>query len=283
MMFAGHDSGKTTGMLRRVAGRMGMAPAIVVVLLLFWEFGVRAFEIWSSAIPAPSRVLLEIWRNASQLQHHASVTGLEALTGLLLATGTACALVLLAFRIPRAGHLVISVINFATWVPLMALAPLMVIWFGLGKPPAAAISWLVCLAPMFTGFQAGFASVPAEVVEIMETMGAGAVRLFVRIRLPYCFPFAARAMKSSIAISLTGAVVAEFVGSDAGLGYLMFSAGSKADTTQLFSALSILVLIGLAARGAISLLERKFMGWAAVQAPLGNQASRRAAAGFQRE
>ncbi len=252
---------QTHGQLRRIIRRTGMMPVFVAVLVLFWEFGVRTFEIWSSAVPAPSRVLLEIWRSASQLRHHASVTSLEALTGLLLAAGSALALVLLTFGIPRIGQWLNSLIGFMSWVPLMALAPLMVVWFGFGKPSAAAVSWLVSFAPMVTGFRTGLASVPAEVVEIMETMGVSSWRMLFCIRLPYCLPFAVRAMKMSVIVSLAGAVVAEFVGSDSGLGYLMLNAGSKADSTGLFSALAILVLIGMAARTAVSLAERKFVGW----------------------
>ena len=249
--------------IERAASRLGTGPIIVAVLILAWEVIVHVLEIWSSAFPAPSRVLLEIWRNASQLQSHAATTGLASLAGLLLAMISAFPLSALAVRFLRARRILTPAISLLQKIPLIALAPLVVIWFGFGFPPAAAISALVCFLPFFMYFQAGFNSIPVEIGEILQTMGASPFRGFSKVHVPACLPFASGAVKTAIPLALAGATVTEFVGSDKGLGYLMFNAGSKADSTLLFAALTVLVLMALAAHGIISLIERLWITWPA--------------------
>jgi ABC-type nitrate/sulfonate/bicarbonate transport system permease component len=247
--------------MERAASKLGTGTIIVAVLILAWEVIVHVLEIWSSAFPAPSRVLLEIWRNASQLHRHAIATGNASLTGLLLAIITAAPMAALVFRSLRARHFLTPVISFMQKIPLLAFGPLAVIWLGYGFPPAAAISALVCFPPFFTHLRAGFDSVPVEVVEIFQTMGAPPTKILTKVHLPACLPWAVSAVKIAIPLALAGATVTEFVGSDTGLGYLMFNAGSKADATMLFAALTVLVLMALAAHVIISFIERQWITW----------------------
>ncbi len=246
-----------------VASRLGTGTILVAVLILVWEVMVHVLQIWSSAFPAPSRVLLEIWRNASQLQSHAAITGLESIGGVLLAMIAAFPLSALAVRFLRARHILMPAVSFLQKIPLIALGPLVVIWFGFGFPPAAAISAVVCFLPFFRRLQAGLNSIPDEVVEILQAMGASPLQMFVKVHLPACLPFATGALKTAIPLALAGAMVTEFVGSDTGLGYLMFNAGSKADSALLFAVWAVIILMALAAHGIVSLIERLWITWPA--------------------
>lgn len=250
--------------MERATSRLGTGVVIVAIAILAWEVIVHGLEIWSSAVPAPSRILLEIWRNASQLQRHAAATGLDSLAGLLLAMIAAFPLAALAVRSQGIQRIMTPVISVLQKIPLIALAPLVVIWFGFGLPPAAAISALLCFLPFFTCFRAGLNSIPPEVVEILQTMGASPFQVFGKVQLQACLPFASIAMRTSIPLALAGATVTEFVGSDVGLGYLMFNAGSKADSTLLFAALTVLILMDLASYGIVSLIERYWITWPAM-------------------
>lgn len=247
--------------LVRAASRLGTGTIIVAVLILAWEVIVHVLEIWSSAFPAPSRVLLR----SGGMPHSCKITrlppGSRHFAGLLLAMIAAFPLAVLAVRFLRARRILTPAISFLQKIPLIALAPLVVIWFGFGLPPAAAISALVCFLPFFKYLQAGINSTPVEVVEILQTMGATPFKVFAKVHLPACLPFAAGALKNAIPLALAGATVTEFVGSDTGLGYLMFNAGAKADATLLFAALTVLVLMALAAHGIISLIERIWITW----------------------
>ena len=251
--------------VERPAPRLGTG-AIVVVLILAWEVIVHVLEIWTSAFPAPSRVLLEIWRNATLLQSHTAATGLESLAGVLLAMIAALPLSALAVRYLRARRILTPAISFLQKIPLIALGPLVVIWLGFGLPPAVAVSAVVCFLPLFASLRAGLNSIPCEVVEILQTMGASPFKVFVGVYLPVCLPFASGALKTAIPLALAGATVTEFVGSDTGLGYLMFNAGSKADSALLFAVWTILILIALAAYSIVSLIERLWITWPATAA-----------------
>ena len=249
--------------MERAASKLGTGTIIVAILILAWEVIVHVLEIWASAFPAPSRVLLEIWRNAALLVRHAAITGLESLAGLLLAMISGFSFSALAVRSFRARRILIPAIAFLQKIPLIVFAPLVVIWFGFGFPPAAAISALVCFLPFFTYYQAAFNSIPVEVVEILQTMGASPFKVFSKVILPACLPFACRAIKTVIPLALAGAAVTEFVGSDTGLGYLMFNAGSKSDATLLFAVLTVFILMALAAHSIIALIERFWISWPA--------------------
>jgi NitT/TauT family transport system permease protein len=137
----------------------------------------------------------------------------------------------------------------------------MVIWVGFGRPSATAIAFLVCLLPLIANLRAGFDSIPLETLEIMEAMGASPAGVFLKVRLPACLPFLAHALKLSIPVALGGAAVAECVGSNRGLGYLMIYAGSRAEMTQLFAVLAVLFLMALFGHFCMCLIESAFISW----------------------
>ncbi|MBZ5494992.1 MAG: ABC transporter permease subunit [Acidobacteriia bacterium] len=254
-------------LLGRVTVRLGSGPVIAAVLLLLWEIVIWVLQVRSSALPAPSRVLLEIWREAPQLRNHAWVTGLESLEGLLFAGAAGFLLAILNGWSTRARGVAVPVLSFLQKLPLLVLAPLVVLWLGLGAAPAAAVSFLVCFPFLAAYLQAGFDSVPVDIVEILQTMGAGPLRIFLKVHLPACVPYMTRAVKLSVTLALAGAMVTEWVGSDNGLGYLMLYAGAKADSAQLFAALTVVVLMALGAYYAICLIERAWISWPAPVPP----------------
>lgn len=250
--------------LKSAVSTMGTGTVIIGVLIVAWELTVRVLEIGSTALPAPSRVILEIWRNSSQLQHHTAATALESAIGLLLAVLTALPLSFLTVRHAGIRRLLRFVCSSLWKIPLVAVAPLMVIWFGFGLSPAIAVTSLLCALPIFDRLQTGLNSIPVEIEELLATMGASSYRVFTKVRLPACLPFVSSALKTAVPLSLAGAVVTEFVGSDTGLGYMLMIAGAKADSSLLFAALTILVLMALLAQGTISLFERMWITWPAL-------------------
>jgi NitT/TauT family transport system permease protein len=254
-----HPAGRNV--LRRTTDRLASGPLLVATILTAWEFLVRLVEARPTSIPSPSRVLLELWRQAPQFREHATVTLIESMEGLLLALVAGLALGTIAawrasFR--RIASVLLSILGC---VPLITLAPLMIIWFGYGFPSAVANSFVVCFLPMLSLLLAGFSSLPAETEETLRTMGAGRAIVYLKVRLPACLPYLTRALKVSIPLAFAGAAVAEFVGSDSGLGFLMQYAGSRADATPLFAALAVLILMILCLNALIVFVERKWIPW----------------------
>jgi len=245
----------------------------VITVLVIWELAVRLLAVRHSSLPSPSRVLLELWREGAVLGKHALITGFEALDGLLLALLAAFCLAVFATRSHGAHRVAAPVMSFLHKLPLIALAPLIVIWFGYGFSAAVALAFLACFLHLASGVRNGFDSLPTETIEIVEMMGASPATIFLKVRLPACLPYIAGALKTSIPLALTGASVMEFIGSDAGLGYLMLYAGATLDTNQLFAALAVLLLMDLGLYYLVDVIEKLCIFWPAAD-PAGTAANR---------
>ena len=256
-----HPAGRD--LLRRTTDGLASGPALVATILVAWEFLVRIIEARPTSIPSPSRVLLEFWRQAPQFRKHATVTLIESMEGLLLALIAGLALGTIVALWAPLRRIASAVLSILSCVPMITLAPLMIIWFGYGFPSAVASSFLVCFVPLLSLLLAGFSSLPSETEEILHTMGAGRAIIYVKVRLPACLPYLTGALKASIPLAFAGATVAEFVGSDSGLGFLMQYAGSRADATPLFAALAVLILMILCLNALIVFVERKWIHWPA--------------------
>jgi len=241
-------------------------------VLVAWELIVRLLGVRHSSLPSPSRVLLELWRERAILGRHALITGFEALEGLFLALFGALLLALLAARSTGARRIASPAVSFLRKLPLVALAPLIVIWFGYGYSAAVALSFLTCFMHLAASVRNSVDSLPAETIEIVETMGASPTTVFLKVRLPSCLPSIVAAVKTSIPLALTGASVMEFIGSDAGLGYLMLYAGATLDTNRLFASLAVLLLMDLGLYYLVDAIQKRFLFWPAAD-PAGTGAS----------
>ena len=251
----------------RTRAWMGRGPLQIAVLLLIWEFFVRSFQIRPSILPSPTRIFLEIWRQAPELLDHASATATAALEGMILALAAGFAyafLTVFSIRTRKIGGPVTWLLQQIPWI---AFAPLLVVWLGYGTPPAAAVAFLMCFFPSAVLLQAGLHSMPAATLDIAHSMGASQSVIFRKIRLPACLPFFARALRLSVSLSFAGAAAAEFVASDTGIGYFIQYSGSRADTTGVFAALSLLVFLVLSLQFSILFCEHIWIRWPAGMPP----------------
>jgi len=248
---------------RRTGTLLGRGPLQAASLLLLGEFLVRSLHIRPSILPSPSRLLLEIWRQAPELLHHASATATASLAGMVLALAAGFVYAAMTVFSNRADEISGPVISVLQRIPWIVLAPLLVVWLGFGKPPAAAVAFLMCFFPCAVLLKAGLHSMPVETLEIADSMGADRAAIFRKIRLPACIPYITIALKLSVSVSFAGAAAAEFVGSDAGIGYLMQYSGARADTTGVLAALSLLVFMVLLLHSGILLGERLCIHWPA--------------------
>ncbi len=220
--------------------------------LLIWEFLVRGFEIRPTVLPSPSRVVLELYRQSAPILNHARVTSSESLVGLSLAALAGFTLAAIASRLDGAGRMLAALLIPLQSLPWLALAPLLAIWLGFGDAPATALAFLVCLFPLASGMRDGLQSLPQETLDIMKTMGAGTVKTFLHVQLPAGLPFLAVALHRAIPLAFGGAVVAEFVSSDRGLGYLLMYAGARGNMAYL---IAVLVMLGFLVLGCQTLLS----------------------------
>ena len=235
--------------------------AVAVGFLVFWHVAVLAFEVPAYLVPTPAAVAERLWSDARQLGFHAGVTLLEALGGFALAViiGIPTAALLVWSRtLERA---VMPVLLVVQTFPKIALAPLIVIWFGLGIGPKLLISFLVAVFPVLISSIVGMRSVERDMIDLARSMQGSGPRIFFRVRLPFALPHIFGGLKVAVAFAVVGAVVGEWVGADRGLGYLLLWANANLDTPLLFAILVWLAVIGLLLYYSVEAVERIMLPW----------------------
>jgi NitT/TauT family transport system permease protein len=243
--------------LRRRAG----ALAMFVLLFAVWEIGVRVLEIKSYLLPAPTKIWADFAKRADIVGSATLVTDSEMLGGYLLAVAVSIPFALAVAYSRFLETSVYPVVVFLQIIPKIAIAPLFIIWFGFGYFPKLLIVFLLSFFPIVVSSIAGFKSVDPEIMDFARTTGAGGWKMFVRIRLPQALPEIFTGLKVGAALSATAALVAEFVASDRGLGYLLLQYNGNLETPMVFAIIVVLSAIGLALYYTVELIEKLTIPW----------------------
>jgi NitT/TauT family transport system permease protein len=242
-------------------GKRGGAIAIFALLFALWESAVWLFGIKEYLLPPPSKVWAEFSKRAPTVMASAWVTTQEILVGYLLAVVVSVPLALAIASSRFMENAVYPVVVFLQIIPKIAVAPLFIIWFGFGFTPKVLLVFLLSFFPIVVASIAGFKSLDPDVMDFARTTGASRIKMFLRIRLPQALPDIFTGLKVGAALAATAAVVAEFVASDKGLGYLLLQYNGQLDTPMVFATIVLLSLIGLAVYYAVELLERITIPW----------------------
>jgi NitT/TauT family transport system permease protein len=239
-------------------------PSVVlgIVLLLAWEGVVRLFHVSTYIIPAPSAIAVSLVANAGVLAAATLVTAREVLVGFVLATLCGVALALLIVRFRLFGRALYPIIVLFQTVPKVALAPIFILWFGYDLAPKVVLIVVIAFFPVTLDMLAGLQSVEPGLVSLMRSVGARENDVLLRVRIPHALPHLMAGMKIAITFSVIGAIVGEFSGASAGLGYLIQFASTQLDTPMVFAALVVVSIVGVVFYYLIELLERIATPWA---------------------
>jgi NitT/TauT family transport system permease protein len=240
--------------------RLGMVASFAA-LFLFWEFAARIFGIKEYLLPPPTKIAAEFWKRTDIVFANALTTTWEILAGYALGIAVSVPLALWVVYSRALERSVYPVIVFLQIVPKIAVAPLFIIWFGDGFAPKMMLVFLLCFFPIVVGSIAGFKSLDPEITDFARTTGAGGARMFLKIRLPQALPAIFTGLKVGAALAATAAVVAEFVASTKGLGYLLLQYNGDLNTPMVFAVVIVLSLIGLVLYYAVEALERLIIPW----------------------
>jgi len=243
--------------------RFARPLAIVAGLVALWQAVVWATAAPPYILPDPARVIAAWVERRDIVLHHAGITVLEILVGLTLgaAVGLAVATTLHAVRPIRPWLLPVLVVSQA--IPVFAIAPLLVLWLGYGMASKVVMAALIIFFPVATAFYDGLRRVEPLWLDAARTLGCRGPRLFRRVRLPAALPALASGLRVATAVAPIGAVVGEWVGSSAGLGYLMLHANGRMQTDLMFAALLTLATLSVALYTAVDLGLRRAMPWQA--------------------
>lgn len=235
--------------------------ALLAALLLGWEAAVRLLGVPGFLLPAPSGILARWLGDPAFFLVEGAVTLAEALAGLLVGGGLALVVggLMAQWRWLERSLLPVAVVLKVT--PVVILAPLFVLWFGFGPLPRVLIAALLTFFPVLIGAVTGLRAVPPAAHEVFVTLGASVREEALLLRLPSALPHLLAAAKVSSTLALLGAVIAEWVGGDRGLGRAILLANSNLDTTTALAGVLTLGALGLGLIGALTLLERRLLFW----------------------
>jgi NitT/TauT family transport system permease protein len=234
----------------------------IVVLLLFWEGAARLFAIPSFLLPAPSAILAAaiavppgIWFG------HIWATLRVALMGFGLAVAVSIPLAVCLASSKFLSRTVYPLLVVVQSTPIVAVAPIIVVTLGAGDLPRVVITFLITFFPIVVSTVTGLQSTPEELIELSRSLRAGRKREILHIRLPFAVPHIFSALKISTTLAVIGAVVAEFVAAEKGLGFFIAFSTSNFRIPTAFAGLVILVAISLSLFQAVSFVQRRFVGW----------------------
>ena len=239
-----------------------LPPAVALVLAgVAWELWVRIDNTPVYILPAPSEILARLFGDIGYFARGGWTTLYEALLGFLLGSSVAIvgAILMAHSRMLEKGLFPLAVL--VKVVPMVAVAPLFIIWFGFGATPKIIIAALITFFPVLVNAITGFRAVHPTALAFLQSLHASKAEVFFKLRVPSSLPYLFAAFKVAIPLSVIGAVVGEFFGASEGLGYMIFVAHNNLDMPTLFSAIISLAIIGISLVIALSVLERRLLFW----------------------
>jgi NitT/TauT family transport system permease protein len=241
-----------------------LAGVILTLLLVGWELSVRAGMVHAFMLPAPSNLLNQFFTDVvsptvlRDVGYTFSEIALGFAGGAALGVGLGAAIALL----PIVEKVVWPYVITLQTIPKVAIAPLLIIWFGFGIESKILIVALICFFPILVNAVAGFKSTDQRQLLLMGAMDATRWQVFRTVRLPTAVPFLIAGFRIAVVVAVIGAVVGEFLGASVGLGALIITRQANMDVTGVFSVLAMLSLIGLAMNLFVNLLSRRLAFWA---------------------
>jgi len=251
------------GWLRSPRLDPGLSLALATALLLTAEIVADKKLVSPLILPPPSAVFAQLWEgllSGFYLAHLLSTTG-SLLAGFLLAAAISIAAAGLLASMPRLENVLTPFIVAFQSMPKVAIAPLVVIWLGFGESAKITIVVTVCFFPIMVNTLQGLKIRDRTQYELFRALGANSWQLFYHLRLPGAVPFIFAGLHIGAIFALIGAVVAEFVGSDSGIGYAMLQAKASFDVAGVYVCLVLLMALGTALNFGMSALERRVSFW----------------------
>jgi len=236
-------------------------PLIYLVLLAAWELLADTLKVPTWILPAPSAIFAAAIKWAPELVHNSWVTLRETVVGFLLAIVLSLPLAILISLNPLARKLLYPMLLGLQSVPKVAVAPLVILWFGLSEWPKIIVVVLVCFFPILVNMVAGLEAVPKTMLDLMRSLGASPHTVFRRLRVRVALPHFFTGCKVAVTFAVIGAVISEFVAAQDGLGYLILISTAQSQTPLAFAAIALLTVLSIALFHGVEFIERRVVDW----------------------
>lgn len=248
--------------------RRALLPAALLALLIgLWQIAASTgaiaelFSLEPYLVPSPSEIAQSLWENRGLLAENAWVTLREMVFGVLaaIAVGIGFAVAMHRWRLVRDASYPLIVASQT--IPVLVIAPILIVWFGYGITPKVVIIALVCFFPLTINALDGLRSVEPEAVKMMRSLNASRWQLFRRVEAPTALPHVFTGAKIAVVIAPIGAVFAEWAGSSSGLGHLIQSDSANFEVARQFATVAVLSAMALILMGLTVLAERRVVRW----------------------
>ena len=246
--------------LGRLAG-YGPAFVLAVTLLIFWELYVRAGQVSPTVLPTPIAVVQALINNWGIIYDNTVQTLLETVLGMIVATLLGLLLAILLDASAWMRRAIYPLLVTSQTIPIIALAPLLLIWFGYDIGPKVLVVALYCFFPIAVACADGLAGAEPELIKLLLSMRASRWQILWLVRLPGAMPSFFSGLRIAATYSVTGAIFGEFVGAEKGLGIYMKLEANSFATVQVFAAILVTAVLSLLLFGLVSLIERIALPW----------------------
>ncbi len=251
--------------------------SVFIIFILLWKFVIHIFHFPVFILPSPESIFSEYISllKSGLLLKHTLITLNETLLGFFIGSAIGIFLGYIIAKSKTLEQVLSPYVVAIQTVPVIALAPLVVIWFGFGIESKVVICALIVFFPILVNTIAGIKSVDKNLLRLFKILGATKLQTLSKLEIPSILPILFAGFKIGITLAVIGAVVGEFVGANAGLGYLTIYASGLMDTATVFAALVQLALLGILLYAIICLVERLLIPWHILETKIGKTIKRK--------
>jgi NitT/TauT family transport system permease protein len=233
-----------------------------IAVVVAWELSVDLFDVPVFVLPAPSVVVERIAETPARMFMHMLATLQEVLIGFALALIGGGALAVMVAESRFLSRTLYPLLVVSQTVPVVAIAPVLAVWFGPGNISRLIVVFLIAFFPIFVNAAAGLIRVDRDLIDLVRGLNASRWKILWKIRVPSSVPFLFTGMRISITVAVIGAVVGEFVASSQGLGFLVFTGATNLDTPMVFAAVVLLAILGIVLFQAVRAIQFWAVPWA---------------------
>ena len=245
-----------------------LSPVIVIVtLLVIWELVVRIADLPMYLLPSPSSILAALIRDFPTLLYHSGVTVLEALIGMAISFVIAVITGILMDMFPGFKKCIYPILVVTQTIPVIVLAPILIIYMGFGWGPKILTVVLMCFFPIVVSFSDGMAQLDERYINLIRTYGGNKFQLYRIVKLPAAFISLLSGLKVAATYSISGAVVGEWIASGSGLGYYLIRAKNNYLLDKVFASVVVIIVLSLLMNGLVKLWGKLALPSAAGLAP----------------
>jgi ABC-type nitrate/sulfonate/bicarbonate transport system permease component len=249
------------GRLRRGLANIVAPAALLILLFAAWEVAVVEAGVPAFILPRPSAILVEVFTDWELYQGNLIFTLKNVLIGFAVAFVVAMVLGFIVAHSKIANRALYPILVASQTVPVIAIAPIFIIWFGYGIMPKIVTTALICFFPLTVNTIAGYLSVDPDQRTLFKAYNAGPWNTFRKLTFPAALPYIMSGLKITVTLSVIGGVIGEWIGSEQGLGYLIIQSSAQIMTVRVFAAVALLAAMGIVLFIIASIIERLAMPW----------------------